>query len=1023
MKRGRLTVILTAILIISIVFVSLVSASWFSDLFNGITGKAVEDKECADSDNSVPDTPNHPSHYIKGIVTYNSNTYEDICVDLPSPGYVQEYECDSVEDKLVENEYKCPNGCKDGACINLIAHYKLDNEDASTDINKAEDDMLGNDGIFYGATAGNTNLWGAGKINNAAIFDGVDNYIEIPDSSANSPTGKITVSGWFKFDKFTNAGLIWKGYNYALWSTSSIITFGVWNVSGNYSRASFNVDLLKNGEWNHIVGVFNGKKSFIYLNGRRVGTIGENLSGGIKDKAGNLWIGRRQGGNSSLGFFDGAIDDVKIWNKALTSAEIKAEYEAIVPPKCTDSDSGFKYYNIKGTTCFVDDCKEDECYDSSKLTEYYCNISDDRRSTRYTCPLGCNDGACIEATEVDGCSGLSNAVKRKVSELLYIDKTVILKEGEKAHTKDYIILGDVTGGKLGKIVKVRDIYNSSYGYENDLVRLEDSISGNVYEATITSEGKGNVVINSITYNIEYGTDYDVDYSGYELIEWIEDNEYVIVTWAPLVDDATFNCEWPVLSQACSVLINTTKNPKSFTYKKVNYTLNHNFTYDGSLYINGKYYDATTYYASWHTYSDNYNYINYEITVAADKKANLSEWLEKQISWNWHICKATTYYASNGKENKVYICNWDVMTNEQNIDNYQYKSRQIFWVNANVAVRIDTYTGEDISDEELIEIMEMGAIEFLDNLKNNEYEGVDWSDFDISSPLSDNIGLSLGRCPSKIPATACSACWSCKTEPVVCPPHGYQTKICIDKCCDSPNKEEQEYCSPGICSGCYVPRWFGFEQNSRDNVCIPYGTRLAYTNAGNKEKAWMSEINEILEDIKEDEGINITMEITPNNALHIVFESEYPSVEFIVNGMKRGFAGDEEYVYAGNNYDIEISEGGRTEKFSLFINNVHYSESISEQYFELTFQENFNAYCNYNGRIYQQKDKSYDRSWAKCQNNYECESNLCLHGECYDIESMLAQTSSIKGLGIKIICRLAGLFRIEQYDSCLANYLG
>ena len=47
---------------------------------------------------------------------------------------------------------------------------------------------------------------------------------------------------------------------------------------------------------------------------------------------------------------------------------------------------------------------------------------------------------------------------------------------------------------------------------------------------------------------------------------------------------------------------------------------------------------------------------------------------------------------------------------------------------------------------------------------------------------------------------CNSCWSCKTEPVICPPHGRQTRVCEDNCCDeSPDRLEELYCSPGICS--------------------------------------------------------------------------------------------------------------------------------------------------------------------------------------------------------------------------------
>lgn len=80
-------------------------------------------------------------------------------------------------------------------------------------------------------------------------------------------------------------------------------------------------------------------------------------------------------------------------------------------------------------------------------------------------------------------------------------------------------------------------------------------------------------------------------------------------------------------------------------------------------------------------------------------------------------------------------------------------------------------------------------------------------------------------------------------------------------------------------------------------------------------------------------------------------------------------------------------------------------------------DKMNAYCDIDGIV-----KKQVAGWQKCSNNYECESNICSNNECYDVQSMLKSVSSFKSLGVKVLCKLAGLFKIKEYNSCVAGYL-
>jgi hypothetical protein len=66
---------------------------------------------------------------------------------------------------------------------------------------------------------------------------------------------------------------------------------------------------------------------------------------------------------------------------------------------CTDTDANSQYpdgknYYLKGTVTFEDDTGEDHCYDSNTVMELFCTLDKGGSGEKYTCPNGCDDGAC-----------------------------------------------------------------------------------------------------------------------------------------------------------------------------------------------------------------------------------------------------------------------------------------------------------------------------------------------------------------------------------------------------------------------------------------------------------------------------------------------------------------------------------------------------------------------------------------------------------------------------------------------------
>jgi len=196
------------------------------------------------------------------------------------------------------------------------------------------------------------------------VFDGEDDYIEIPDSPDFSiaTTGQLSVAAWMRPDVLTfpmsqSTGYVhWLGkgepgqhewvfrmYNENTSDTpprSNRISFYVFNPTGGEGIGSYFQEPVRAGEWIHVVGIADGTTTSIYKNGefkrcdRYTGTGPppcHNYAPGqwITPARGTapLRIGTRDRGS----FFLGAIREVRLWSRSLTATEVGALYGDAVP--------------------------------------------------------------------------------------------------------------------------------------------------------------------------------------------------------------------------------------------------------------------------------------------------------------------------------------------------------------------------------------------------------------------------------------------------------------------------------------------------------------------------------------------------------------------------------------------------------------------------------------------------------------------------------------------------------------------
>jgi len=206
---------------------------------------------------------------------------------------------------------------------NLVSHWLMNDDEANTDV---LDNKGSNDGIL--TNAGNTeDVSVEGKINKALNFDGANDVINCGhDSSLSSE--EFTFSAWVKPSAFGS-------YNMIMGQGSSLWQKYFWIGSNGHIRAywahtdtaatSQSSTLISLDEWTLVSVVFKNDTFYLYKNGEEVDYSAQTTGIGTPNdySALDFAIGATNNGTS---LFTGKIDDVRIYDTALTPYYIKLLY-------------------------------------------------------------------------------------------------------------------------------------------------------------------------------------------------------------------------------------------------------------------------------------------------------------------------------------------------------------------------------------------------------------------------------------------------------------------------------------------------------------------------------------------------------------------------------------------------------------------------------------------------------------------------------------------------------------------------
>ena len=207
--------------------------------------------------------------------------------------------------------------------VGLVAAYSFDagSGSALVDVSGA-----GNSGTISGPT------WSTqGHAGGALSFDGVNDLVTIADASSLDLTTGMTLETWVRPAAVTN----WR--TVILKEQPGQLVYALY-ANNNGNRPSANIFIgadrelrgparLTANTWTHLAATYDGATFRLFVNGTQAGTMA--VTGSIATSAGPLRIG----GNTVWSeWYTGLIDDVRVYNRALTQAQIQSDMNTPVAP-------------------------------------------------------------------------------------------------------------------------------------------------------------------------------------------------------------------------------------------------------------------------------------------------------------------------------------------------------------------------------------------------------------------------------------------------------------------------------------------------------------------------------------------------------------------------------------------------------------------------------------------------------------------------------------------------------------------
>jgi PKD repeat protein len=205
----------------------------------------------------------------------------------------------------------------------LVAEWHFDE---GTGLTAGDTSGNGNDGTLV-----NNPAWVTGKVGKGLSFDGTNDYVVCGQGSSLKITGAITVEAWVKWQGAGNPYFVTRtgGPGHRSFDLSGnedgTVEFRVGGADCNSIKSSGTITIPTN-EWVYLVGTYEPSSYVrLFVNGALAKENTASIPASQGDNGLAWYTGAREG---NQGWFNGIIDEAKIYNGALSAEEIMANYEA-----------------------------------------------------------------------------------------------------------------------------------------------------------------------------------------------------------------------------------------------------------------------------------------------------------------------------------------------------------------------------------------------------------------------------------------------------------------------------------------------------------------------------------------------------------------------------------------------------------------------------------------------------------------------------------------------------------------------
>ena len=379
-----------------------------------------------------------------------------------------------------------------------------------------------NNGTAYVGTGGSqtatSSMWEkSGKVKGAMEFDGTDDYTKLLNSSSLNVQGnEMSVSAWIYPGTLVSSNRFiigkYEGNQTTQWYFNVYQGKLQWNIAGT-EHTELNASMSVNN-WYHVMGIYNGDKVLLYIDGREVYSADESDS--ISDNAVSLGIGAGRLDSTPNYFFDGLIDEVKVWNFALNEDEIKEEYNlggGIVMGGigATANDNGTTITGASTEYCIPGD--------TATCTPPVLELKMDEKigGTVYDTSGNGNDGTIYGATHSRGKLGSalsfdgSDGVDVSDQDYFSLSNNDITVAVWAKVPKSVSAVGDGMVGNTGRYFVAKDTQtpasNGEWGFENDnntllcfdLWQLSGSNHASVCDSRTVNDGEWHYYVATVDY--------------------------------------------------------------------------------------------------------------------------------------------------------------------------------------------------------------------------------------------------------------------------------------------------------------------------------------------------------------------------------------------------------------------------------------------------------------------------------------------------------------------------------------------